>query len=230
MPSLSPGNNKTNRGFLIAFISAIVLSFTGILIRKVSEDYHLPALILAFWRDLFVVICLLPVLMIFNPARLSLKKNDFPFLIGFGAVLAMFNILWTLAVTLTGAAVATVLVYSSAGFTALLGWLLLKEQLGLKKILAVILCLLGCVLVSGATNPSKWDTNILGILTGLFSGLLYALYSLMGRSASNRDINPWTSLFYTFLFAAVLLLAINLLPNRSSTCDCIRADGSLLSR
>ena len=51
-----------------------------------------------------------------------------------------------------------------------------------------------------------------GYSPGSFSGLLYAAYSLMGRTAKHRQINPWTALFYTFFFAALILLAINLLP------------------
>jgi drug/metabolite transporter (DMT)-like permease len=204
--------SQLNRGFLIALLSAVVLSFTGILIRMISVEYGLPALILAFWREIFVVLCALPFLLIFQPKLLKIDRSQIPFLILFGLALALFNILWTLAVTLTGAAIATVLVYSSAGFTALLGRWLLKEQLGLKKIIAVVLCLAGALLVSGATNAAAWQTNSLGIITGVLSGLLYAVYSLMGRRATQRGINPWTALFYTFLFAALTLLTINLLP------------------
>lgn len=212
MISEQPSTSSANRGFLIAVLSALILAFTGILIRLVSEDYHLPALVIAFWRDFFVVLCALPFLLILKPNLLRIRKTDLRFLILFGLVLAVFNVLWTLSVTLTGAAIATVLVYSSAGFTAILGWVFLKESLGLKKIIAISLCLCGCTLVSGATNAASWQTNPVGILTGLFSGLLYALYSLMGRRGAQKGLNPWTILFYAFLFAAVLLLCLNLLP------------------
>jgi len=212
MPNIDKEQYQLNRGYMIALVSAAVLAFTSILIRMVSEDYGLPALILAFWRDTFVVLCALPYLGIFKPSLLKIERKHLLFLITFGAVLALFNILWTLAVTLTGAAVATVLVYSSAGFTALLGRLLLKETLDTKKVVAVILCLAGCVLVSGATSAAAWRTNTLGIVTGVLSGLLYAIYSLMGRRAAQKKINPWTALFYTFLFAALILMGINLLP------------------
>ena len=40
----------------------------------------------------------------------------------------------------------------------------------------------------------------------------YAIYSLMGRSAAQRGLNPWTTLLYTFGFAALFLLGFNLLP------------------
>ena len=212
---MKPNNTEkhsSTHGFWIAFASAIILSFTGILIRMISEDYGLPALILAFWREFFVVLTCFPYLLLFKRHLLKINPKDLPFLILFGVVLALFNILWTLAVTLTGAAVATVLVYASAAFTAILGRIFLKEQLGWVKIIAIILCLAGCLLVSGATSSAAWQTNTIGILTGLSSGLLYAVYSLMGRHASQRQLNPWTSLFYTFLFAAFILLTLNLLP------------------
>jgi drug/metabolite transporter (DMT)-like permease len=203
---------KLNQGFVIAFFSAIILSFTGILIRLVSEDYQLPALILAFWRDIFVVLCAFPFFIFIRPTLLRIKKKHILFLIAYGSVLALFNILWTLAVTLTGASIATVLVYSSTGFTALLGWLFLKEILGWTKVLAVILCLVGCLFVSGAVDVNAWQTNTLGILSGALSGLLYAMYNLFGRYATQRGLNPWTTLFYTFLIAALILLLINVLP------------------
>jgi drug/metabolite transporter (DMT)-like permease len=49
-------------------------------------------------------------------------------------------------------------------------------------------------------------------VTGVLSGLCYAVYSLMGRSASQRGLDPWTTVLYTFAFATVFLLVVNLLP------------------
>ena len=133
------------------------------------------------------------------------------YLVGYGLVLALFNALWTLSVALNGVAVATVLVYSSAGFTALLGWLILKEDLTLVKILVVVLSLLGCALVVNAFNPSVWGLNTTGVITGISAGLFYAVYSIMGRSASQRGLNTWTTIFYIFTFASMFMLGFNLL-------------------
>ena len=88
----------------------------------------------------------------------------------------------------------------------------MEERLDWAKMVAVTLSLGGCVLVADALNLEAWSANFIGILTGLLSGLLYAVYSLMGRSASQRDLNPWTTLLYTFGFAALFLLSFNLLP------------------
>jgi drug/metabolite transporter (DMT)-like permease len=201
------------RGYSIALVSAVFLSTTAIFIRYLTQTFAIPPLVLAFWRDLFVLLTLLPVLSSIRPALLKIARGGLGYLAGYGLVLAFFNILWTLSVTLNGAAVATVLVYCSAGFTALLGRWILKEQLGINRLFAIVICLGGCVLVSGALDPTAWNTNLGGILAGLLSGLAYAIYSLMGRSASQRGLNPWTTLIYTFGFAAAYLLLINLIPD-----------------
>ena len=201
-----------DRGYIIALVSAAILSTTAIFIRHLTQTYHLPALILAFWRDLMVTLTLLPALGLLRPLLLQVERAHLLYLSLYGLVLAVFNALWTLSVALNGAAISTVLAYSSAGFTAVLGWWLLKERLDWAKLLAVALSLGGCVLVSGAFDLAAWRVNLLGILTGILSGLFYAIYSLMGRSASQRGLNPWTTLFYTFGFAAGFLLLFNLLP------------------
>jgi drug/metabolite transporter (DMT)-like permease len=199
------------RGYTLALISAAILSTTSILIRHLTQTYHLPALILAFWRDLFVFLTLLPIMALSHRSILRVNSQHLRYLVLYGLVLAIFNSLWTLSVSLNGAAVSTVLAYCSAGFTALLGWWLLKERLDWSKLLAVTLSLAGCVLVSGTLDPAVWRLNSLGIITGILTGLGYAIYTLMGRSASQRGLNPWTSLVYIFGFATVFLLAFNLL-------------------
>jgi drug/metabolite transporter (DMT)-like permease len=203
-------NSHANRGYLAALGSTLFLAFTAIFIRYLTLNYQLPALILTFWREFFVAVFLLIFFLLFKPDLLKGVRPHLPYLAIYGLVLALFNGSWTLSVALNGASVATVLVYSSAAFTAVLGWLILKEELGLTKIVAVILSLAGCALVANALDASLWALNAGGIFTGILAGLCYAVYSLMGRSASQRGLNPWTTLFFIFGFAAVFILAANL--------------------
>jgi len=207
---MQPSN--LTRGYAIALISAAVLATTAIFIRYLTETYHMPALVLAFWREVFVTASLLPALLWLRRRPLLNARRHWVFLMIYGVLLAVFNATWTLAVALNGAALATILVYCSTAFTALLGRWWLGEQLNWAKLLAVAASLGGCVLVAGALNVSAWQANPLGILTGVSSGLCYSLYSILGRSASRRGLDPWATLGYTFAVAAVCLLLFNLVP------------------
>lgn len=212
MTAASSKNADFSRGYLVALIGALVLSTTAIFIRYLTQTFQLPSLVLACWRDGLVALTLLPILVLLRPGLIRLKTQHLAYLAVYGLVQAFFNATWTLSVAWNGAAVSTVLVYSSAGFTALLGWWLLKERLDWAKILAVCLSLGGCLLVSGALTSAAWRANLIGISTGVLSGLFYAIYSLMGRSAAQRGLHPLTTLLYTFGFAALYLLGINLIP------------------
>jgi drug/metabolite transporter (DMT)-like permease len=204
-------SSSTSRGYLICFLATVLLSSTAIFIRYLTEEFHIPALVLAFWRDLIVSVSVFAALAYLAQARLRFERIHLNFLLVYGFVLAVFNSLWTISVALNGAAVSTVLVYCSAAFTAILGWRVLGEQLGWVKITAVALSFLGCIFVSEAYAPEVWQVNPVGVITGILSGLAYAIYSLFGKASARRGLYPWTMLAYTFFIAAVFLLGFNYL-------------------
>jgi drug/metabolite transporter (DMT)-like permease len=211
---------QPDRGYPIAVMSAAVYHHRY-LYSPPDPDLTSPRWC---WRLglLLVWLTLGPVLALLRPALLC-DQEQLRYLGLYGVQLAIFNSLWTLSVALNGAAVATVLVYSSAAFTALLGRWLLKEPLNWAKLAAVALSLAGCVLVSEAYDPGTWGGNPIGIVTGVLSGLGYAVYTLMGRSASQRGLNPWTTLVYSFGFASAVVLVANLLPGEVMPGAAVRA-------
>jgi drug/metabolite transporter (DMT)-like permease len=201
--------SRLTQGYIICFTGTVLWSATAIFIRYLTETYQIPALVLAFWRDLTLTVTLGLVFLLFNRPRLRLPGGQWRFMLAYGLVLSLFNSTWTISVALNGAAVSTVLAYSSAAFTAIMGWRLFGERLGPVKILAVSLSLVGCIFISGAYNPAAWKLNPVGVFTGLVSGLAFAAYSLMGKEASQRSINPWTVLLYAFGFATIFLFVYN---------------------
>jgi drug/metabolite transporter (DMT)-like permease len=170
------------------------------------------------------------ILALFRRPLLKVPAGQLGFLVLNGLILAVFNSTWTLSVVYNGAAIATILAYISAGFTVLLGWAFLKERLDWGKGLAVVFSLAGCLLVSGAYRPQAWSLHLAGIFTGITSGLWYALYTLMSRSASNRGINPWTTLTYTFGFGALFILAVNLFSRGTIPGSAVRVSDLLWLR
>lgn len=205
---------RSTQGYLAALISAVFLSTTSIFIRHLVTEFAMPPLVLAFWRNVFVVTTLVPILLATSPRLLRVDRAHLPFLALFGLMLAGFNGLWAISVASNGAAVATVMVYCSVAYTAILGWKFLGERMDGLKIAAIALCLGGCALISGALQAATWQANFLGVVAGLLTGLCYTAYSLMGRVTSERGLSPWTTLLYIFAFAGFFLLLINLTAGR----------------
>jgi len=197
------------RGYTLALVATMMWSFTGIFIRYLNVHYGVPPLVQAFWRDLFIAAAGTAALLVLRPAWLRAGRDHLGYLAVYGLVLALFNSLWTISVTLNGAAVATVLCYSSPAFTTLLAWRMFGERFDKVMAAAVLLSLAGSIMVAGAYNPAVWQLNPTGILAGLLSGLGMAAYSLFGRSAAHRGLPPWTTITWSFAFAALFLLPIS---------------------
>ena len=202
--------SRSAQGYTAALVSAVFLSTTSIFIRYLVTNFDVPPLVLAFWRNVFVVATLAPVMLVASPRLLRVDRAHLPFLALFGLMLAGFNGLWAISVANNGAAVATVMVYCSVAYTAVLGWKFLGESMGWLKIAAIALCMGGCALISGALQAATWQANLLGVVAGLLTGLCYTAYSLMGRVTSERGISPWTTLLYIFAFAGSFLFLINM--------------------
>ncbi|BAJ63729.1 DMT family transporter [Anaerolinea thermophila] len=202
-------NTSHSKGYVIALVGTLLWSATAVFIRYLNLEYKIPVLILAFWRDLFTAGIVFLAMALLKPSLIQKGFSHVRFFLGYGALLAVFNFLWTFSVFLNGAAISTVLAYSSAAFTAIFGWLLWREELHLPKIMAVVFSIIGCILVSGAHQVQQWTSNPIGILTGLLSGIAFAGYTLLGRLASQKRIPTPTVLGYTFLTAALLLLMAN---------------------
>lgn len=199
-----------SRGYMICLVGITFWSTTGILIRYLTENFQMPALVLAFWRDFIVAAALLVALLLAGRRLFQPVRRHWRFLLLYGWMLSIFNAMWTFSVALNGAAVSTVLVYSSPAFTAALGWWFFREKISWFKICVIVLCLVGTILVSEAYTREVWQVNLAGLITGLVSGLLFAIYGLFGKQAARRQLNSWVSLAVTFGSAAGFLLVYNL--------------------
>jgi drug/metabolite transporter (DMT)-like permease len=135
----------------------------------------------------------------------------------FGLVLAAFNSFWTFSVQINGAAIGTVLAYSSPAFTALISRWLLAEKITGIKIVSILFTISGIILVAQAYELASWRLDPLGILFGVLTGFMYAVYSLLGKQAAIKSINSWTSLFHIFSVASGFLLIFILISDSIST-------------
>ena len=185
---------EQSTGTLMALLSAFFLSFTGILIRRITLDYALPPLVLATWRNLFTSAAILLFLLVRGKAVRVTGFRELRFYFGYGLLLTCFNLFWTFSVILNGATIATILVYTSTLFTVLLDRILHGLAVTRVSLGAALLSLLGCYLLQDPTGGS----SLPGALVGVGSGLAFALYSAFGRNASTGSRDSWTTLALLF--------------------------------
>jgi len=138
----------------------------------------------------------------FDKQKLEVRFSDYRYFVGTGVLsLFFFSICYVYAIQWTSISVAAVLLYTSPGFVIVLSALCFKERITGRKVAALALTFLGCVLVSGLAGFGD-RVPIRGVLAGLGAGLGYGLYSIFGRFALRKH-HSLTITAYTFLFASL---------------------------
>ena len=174
----------------------------GLLVRPLN-GIGLVTMDICFLRGFVTFTVMLAGLLLFDRNALKIKLRDIWCFIGTGALsVSFFNFCYFKTITLTSLSVAAVLLYTAPAFVMIMSFFLFKENMTKKKVAALIVAFVGCVLVSGIVTGGG-DLNAKGILVGLGAGFGYALYSIFSRYALQRGYNSITITFYTFLFATL---------------------------
>ncbi|MDL2236618.1 DMT family transporter [Christensenellaceae bacterium OttesenSCG-928-K19] len=192
----------TRKTAYLAIIAAGALWGTiGIFVRTLTAAGFSPMQLIAF-RAYISAAVLVVFLAIKNPGMLKIRLRDIWCFAGTGiASFVLFNYCYFIAMGETSLSVAAVLLYTAPVFVMLLSLLFFKEKMTKRKLIALILAFFGCVLVTGIFGQNLFVTKT-GIIAGLLSGFLYALYSIFGRYALNR-YHTFTVTAYTFVFASI---------------------------
>lgn len=145
-------------------------------------------------------------LLLYNRKLLKIRLKDAWCFVGTGVVsIVFFSYCYFKNVTVSSVAVSSILMYTSPIWVTLFARVVFREKIGRKKLAALVMAFLGCVLVSGITGGIG-RVSMEGLLLGLGSGIGYGLYSIFGRIALEKGYHPMTVSAYTFLFACVGVL------------------------
>lgn len=141
-----------------------------------------------------------------NPDLLKIDFRDSFSFIGTGIFsIVFFNWCYFTAIEEVSLSIAVILLYTGPAFVVILSRIFFNEPMTARKIGALIITLLGCILVIQVLPVGSEHISWYGILVGLGSGFGYALYSIFGKHALKK-YHPLTVITYTFIFASVVML------------------------
>jgi drug/metabolite transporter (DMT)-like permease len=194
------------QGILLVVLATAFWSTSGLFISLVVDGSGISPWGLAFWRDLGTFTCLFVGLALFRPFLLQVRRRDLPWLAAMGAIsIGLFHVMWNMAVLINGVSVATVIQSNAPIFVTTMAWLLWREPLTRRKIIAVGLAFTGTVLISRLDGLGQVQITLAGLLIALGAAVAYGGFSLFGKKLTG-DYSPWTILVYVFGFGALALL------------------------
>lgn len=172
----------------------------GIFVRKLST-YGFSSIQIASLRIIFGALIFFAITAVAKRELLKIKVQDVGIFIGMGLIsLLLFTICYFTTINMASLSVAAILLYTSPIWVMPMSLVCFREKMTKRKVLAVVMAFVGCVLVSGIGGATQLSFKIIGI--GLMSAVGYGLYSIFGTFAL-RKYSPLTVTTYAFLFGAI---------------------------
>jgi DME family drug/metabolite transporter len=195
------------RGYVLVLVAATLWASIGVFYKFLIGKFGLTPLAAAASRGSVGGIILLLALLLLR-VNLRVPRRDWPGFLAYGVFgVALFFIAYVNAINLTGVAVASVLLYTSPAWVALISWRWMDERLGRREIAALGLALVGAALVARVYNLALLRLNWPGVMAGLAAGLTYGLYSVFNKVLVERN-RPWIVQVYGLLIGATVLVIL----------------------
>jgi DME family drug/metabolite transporter len=194
----------------VVLFAGLIWSFGPLVVRNMN-DPHLVTWQYIFARGL-TIFMVLNLYLFFEEGRKFYKnyfKIGLPGVIG-GSGLGIAMITFIYSITNTSAAVTLLCLAAMPFFTALLGFLFLKEKISLNVWVAILIATVGIVIISSGNTEKN---SLIGLVYGMASSIGFSVFSVSLRW--RKETPKFTTVAFSGFFC-VVISTIFILSNGSN--------------
>ncbi|WP_125784360.1 DMT family transporter [Pseudoalteromonas rubra] len=174
-----------------------------------SKLISLSALDITVYRTAIAFVTLACILKFKGSAFKLNARKDYGVVLVLGVCVGLHWVTYFAAMQMAGIAVGVIAFFTYPVITVLLEPLFFHSRLKRKDVFTALVVMIGIYLLMPTSDPGNQIT--LGILTGVFSGALFALRNLLQKKLFSGYGGPHT-MFYQTLIASLMLCAFVEVP------------------
>ena len=201
--------DKTKLVYFLPIIAGICWGSVGVFVRFLNAG-GLDNYTIVCTRMIVSTIILGLFLLITNRENFKIPKKAIVVLI-IGAVVgsSYMNVVYNVAILHLHLALSSVLIGLFALWALFLGRIFFGEKITRRKVICIIVALVGVVLVTGALEKTDFGTlSLYGLFMGIMCGIMYAVNGVTTRVLSDWGLKSTTINFWYFLIGAISLLPL----------------------
>lgn len=203
---------NTNRSNRLFILSMFIFGTIGIFVRSVQVPSSILACARGFIGGLFLIAFMIATR---KPFHTSAVAKKLILLILSGIAIGINWIALFESYRYTSVAISTLCYYMAPVFVLALSPIILKEKLSIKKVICIIMALIGMIFVSGLMTEGIPEGNHLtGILFGLTAAVFYATVMMINRFL--KEVPAYEKTIVQLLSAAVVVLPYILMTNAAA--------------
>lgn len=214
--------NGRDKGIIVAIFASSMWGFFGLFTRNLSE-HGLSVYEISFVRASITAVVLGICLLILDRDSLRVKKEHLLLIILLGVTKMISDVCQVNAQLNIPLALNSVIQLTYPYFVLIFAFILFKEKLTKKKIIAAVLGFTGCVLVTNLSFDG--EMKLIGIVLALASSIVTAINVIDVKACVDRDYSPAAIVFFMFSICAICNLP---LCNLGDISNAVSADPSVI--
>ena len=206
-------NNSKNSGYLLVFLAGVIWGFIGLFV-KLLNGAGANATTVAFMRMSYSTVIMLVIsVVLYGGKSLRVDRKTLLACAFMGLVCqCAFNVLYNISIQYNGVAVGSIILAINPVFTAIVSVIFCREKLSVRKIIALIINVVGCSLAATNGKIDGFTVGFIGIASGLAAAFGYSLTPVVGRITAQNN-KPSVISAYSFGFATIFLLLYSALTS-----------------
>lgn len=189
---------------LLPILSGVMWGAAGVFVRTLSE-WGMDSFTIVFSRVAIAAVMVLAVILVTDRSMLRIRLRDLWLFVACALSMVGLNAFYTVSVDEVSLSLAAVLLSMSPVFMLVMARAIFGERITSRKVLCIVVSIVGCVLVSGIVEGGS-TVSLMGIAAGLVSAVFYAAYGILSKRAGSEGYGVYTILFYSLLISAIVLI------------------------
>ncbi|WP_405297561.1 DMT family transporter [Methanobrevibacter sp.] len=190
---------------ILPILAGMMFGSSGIFVRTLTQNGIDPTTLL-FLRFSIAIIPLLIAILATDKNLFKIDLKDIPLFLVCSLCIIGLNLCYNHSMNTVPLSLAAVLLSIAPIYVLIIAYFMFGENITSKKLICMILAILGCIMMTGVLEINFENIPLLGILSGIGAGLFWAVYLMASKKSIENGKHTFTILFYSIIFISIALI------------------------
>lgn len=190
---------------ILPVLAGFMFGSSGIFVRTLTQN-GIDQTTLLFLRFSIAVIPILLAILLSDKNLLKIDLKDLPLFSACAICIVGLNLCYNHSMNTVPLSLAATLLSTAPIFVLITAYILFREKITSKKLICMILALLGCILMTGLLEEDIISIPLSGIISGMGAAIFWAFYLMSSKKSIENHNHTYTILFYSIIIISLALI------------------------
>ena len=190
---------------ILPILAGLMFGSSGIFVRTLTQN-GIDQTTLLFLRFSLAIIPIAIAIILTDRKLFKAELKDIPLFLVCAICMVGLNLCYNESMNTVPLSLAAVLLSIAPIYVLIFAYVLFREKITSKKVICMVLAILGCVLMTGVLESDVSSIPLFGILSGIGAGLFWAIYLMASKKSIEDGNHTYTILIYCTVFLSLALI------------------------